>query len=165
MKKTIIVYGSSTGTCETIAQTIGEKLGVSDIINVSDVTKEDLEGAENLLLGTSTWGAGDMQDEWYDGVNKLADANLSGKTVALFGCGDCESFGDTFCGGMSGIYNAIKDKGINLVGKVATSDYHFDDSESVVDGEFIGLALDDMNESDKTEERINAWVENIKASL
>ena len=165
MKKTIIVYGSSTGMCEQIAQTIGDKLGVSDIISVSDLTQDALEGADNLLLGTSTWGAGDMQDEWYDGVNLLAKADLKGKTVAIFGCGDCCNFSDTFCGGMAGIYNAVKDKGINLIGKVSTSGYTFDDSESVIDNEFVGLALDDMNENHLTEQRINAWVENIKNSL
>ena len=41
----------------------------------------------------------------------------------------------------------------------------FEDSEAVVDGKFVGLALDDVNEDDKTEERIDAWLENIKASL
>ena len=28
---------------------------------------------ENLLLGTSTWGAGEMQDDWYDGVKTSPD--------------------------------------------------------------------------------------------
>jgi flavodoxin I len=30
----------------------------------------------------------------------LKNANLSGKTIALFGCGDSESYSDTFCDGM-----------------------------------------------------------------
>jgi flavodoxin I len=30
---------------------------------------------------------------------------------------------------------------------------------------FVGLALDDINESDKTEERIDAWVSDIKNHL
>ena len=36
MKKTIVIYGSSTGTCEAIAQSIAEKLGV-DVINVTEM--------------------------------------------------------------------------------------------------------------------------------
>ena len=36
----------------------------------------------NLILGTSTWGAGEMQDDWYDGIKTLKGADLSGKTVA-----------------------------------------------------------------------------------
>ena len=158
MSKTIGVYGSSTGTCEAIAQTIGEKLG-ANVINVSDLTANDVKEADNLVLGTSSWGAGEMQDDWYDGVKVLKEAGLSGKKVAVFGCGDSESYSDTFCGGMTELYDAAEAAGATMVGNnVSTDGYTFDDSESVVDGHFIGLALDDVNEDDKTEERINAWI-------
>ena len=95
MKKTIVVYGSSTGTCESIANTIAEKLGV-EAINVSDFNADVVAENDNLILGTSTWGAGELQDDWYDGINVLKGADLSGKTVAIFGCGDAESYSDTF---------------------------------------------------------------------
>ncbi|MEM7649749.1 MAG: flavodoxin FldA, partial [Cyanobacteria bacterium P01_A01_bin.70] len=32
-------------------------------------------------------------------------------------------------------------------------------------GKFCGLALDDDNESDKTEERINTWCGQIKSAM
>ncbi len=164
MKKTLLAYGSSTGTCETIAKTIAGKLGI-EAVNVADITADMVAEADNLILGTSTWGAGEVQDDWYDALDLLKDADLSGKTVALFGCGDCESYCDTFCGGMGEIYNALQDKGATFVGAVDASAYTYDDSEAVVDGQFVGLALDDVNESDKTEERIDAWVEAVKPSL
>ena len=82
MKKTIVVYGSSTGTCESIANTIAEKLGV-EAINVSDFSAEVVAENDNLILGSSTWGAGELQDDWYDGINVLKNADLSGKTVAI----------------------------------------------------------------------------------
>ena len=63
------------------------------------------------------------------------------------------------------IYNAVKQAGANVIGAVATDGYTFDDSESVVDGKFVGLALDEVNEDDKTEERIDAWLEAIKPAL
>ncbi len=164
MKKTIVVYGSSTGTCQSIAETIASKLGVEAI----DVTKFDADviaANDNLLLGTSTWGAGELQDDWYDGLNVLKAADLAGKTVAVFGCGDSESYSDTFCGAMAEIYNAAKDAGATLVGEVSTDGYTCDDSEAVVDDKFVGLALDDVNEDDKTEGRIDAWLEAIKPAL
>lgn len=164
MKKTLLVYGSSTGTCESIAKNIADKLGV-EATNVTDMTAEAVAEAENLVLGTSTWGAGELQDDWYDGLDILKDADLTGKTVALFGCGDSESYCDTFCGAMGEIYNALQDKGATFVGAVDASEYTYDDSEAVVDGKFVGLALDDVNESDKTDERIDAWVEAIKPQL
>lgn len=80
MKKTIVVYGSSTGTCESIANTIAEKLGV-EAINVSDFNADVVAENDNLILGSSTWGAGELQDDWYDGINVLKNADLSGKLL------------------------------------------------------------------------------------
>lgn len=157
MSKTIVVYGSTTGTCESIAQTLGGQLG-AEVINVADLTADQLAEADNIVLGTSTWGAGEMQDDWYDGVNVVKSANLSGKRVAIFGCGDSASYSDTFCGGMKELYDAAVAAGATVVGAVPTDGYTFDDSDAVVDGQFVGLALDDVNEDDKTSERISAWL-------
>lgn len=157
MSKTIVVYGSTTRTCESIAQTLGDQLG-AEVINVSDLTANQLAEADNIVLGTSTWGAGELQDDWYDGVNVVKSANLSGKRVALFGCGDSASYSDTFCGGMKELYDAAVAAGATVVGAVPTDGYTFDDSDAVVDGQFVGLALDDVNEDDKTSERISAWL-------
>ena len=66
---------------------------------------------------------------------------------------------------MSEIYNAVKQAGANVIGAVATDGYTFDDSESIVDGKFVGLALDEVNEDSKTDERIDNWVAEIKPSL
>lgn len=164
MKKTIVVYGSSTGTCQEIAEQIAGKLNV-EAKDVANLTSDDIAENDNLLLGSSTWGAGELQDDWYDGLKTLKNADLSGKTIALFGCGDCESYGDTFCGAIGEIYEALKESGANFIGSVSTDGYTFDDSSAVVDGQFIGLALDNINEDDKTEARIDAWLESISAQL
>ncbi|MCH3981559.1 MAG: flavodoxin FldA [Prevotella sp.] len=164
MKQTVVVYGSSTGTCESVAQAIAQKLGVQ-VIDVSALSEGVIQENDNLILGTSTWGAGEMQDDWYDGVNVLKKAGLAGKTVALFGCGDCESYGDTFCGGMHELYEAVTEAGAHVIGAVDASHYTYEDSESVIDGKFVGLAIDEVNESDKTEERIDQWLSEIKPSL
>lgn len=108
-------------------------------------------------------GAGELQDDWYDGVNVLKSADLAGKTIALFGCGDSESYPDTFCGGMKELYDVVKTA--NVIGAVSTEGYVFDDSEAVLNGKFVGLALDDVNESDKTEARIDNWIAEITPSL
>ena len=164
MSKTIVIYGSSTGTCEAIAEKIGSRLG-AEVLNVQDLTADVVAANDNLILGTSTWGAGELQDDWYDGINVLKSADLSGKTIALFGCGDCESYGDTFVGGIGELYNGIKESGANFVGSVSTDGYTFDASEAVVDGKFVGLPLDDVNEDDKTDVRIDAWIAEISSNL
>jgi len=160
MKNVGVFYGSSTGTCEDLAQRIAEKLGVTqqDVHDISRTTAADIEKYDVLVLGTSTWGAGEFQDDWYEGVKTLKSVDLSSKSVALFGCGDSSSFSDTFCDGMGALYEELKDSGCNFIGNgVATDDYTFDASIAVENGKFVGLALDEVNESYKTDERIEAW--------
>ena len=47
MKKTIVIYGSSTGTCQAIANTIASKLG-TEAIDVAKLEPAHLQEAENL---------------------------------------------------------------------------------------------------------------------
>ena len=164
MNSTIVIYGSSTGTCEAIAEKIAQKLGC-EAINVQDLTADVVNNNQNLILGTSTWGAGELQDDWYDGLKVLQAANLAGKTIALFGCGDSSTYSDTFVGGIGELYNGIKASGAKFVGAVETDGYTFDGSEAVVDGKFIGLPLDDINEDDKTDTRIDNWIAEISPNL
>ena len=164
MKKTLVVFGSTTGTCEDLANRIAEKLG-ADVINVTDLNADAIAEYDNLILGTSTWGAGELQDDWYDGVETLKGADLSGKTVALFGCGDSAGYSDTFVGGLLPLYEAAQAAGANIVGQVATDGYTYDDSEAVVDGLFVGLPLDEVNEPDQSDARIDAWIAAISTAL
>lgn len=161
MKNTVIIFGSTTGTCESLAGQIAAKLGVNKIVNAASLDASVVEAAENLILGTSTWGCGDLQDDWYEALDIIKSANLSGKTVVLFGCGDSMSYCDSFCGGMAELYNAAKAAGANVIGQVSTDGYSFDASAAVVDGKFVGLALDEDNEAGKTTDRINAWADAI----
>ena len=101
-----------------------------------------------------------MQDDW-DAFD-FGGLKLSGKTVAIFGTGDAESYADSFCGAMGKLYDEVVKAGANVVGAVSVDGYKFDESEAVRDGKFVGLPLDADNESEKTEPRISAWIEQIK---
>lgn len=164
MKKTGIFFGSTTGTTEGIATKIAEALncGKENIHSAADLTKELAESYDVLVLGSSTWGAGDLQDDWYDAVNVLKSMHLSGKAVALFGCGDSESFSDTFCDAIGTLYNELKPTGCTFAEGVSTEGYCFDSSTAVEGDKFLGLALDEVNQPDKTDDRIAAWAENVK---
>lgn len=167
MKKTGVFYGSTTGTTESVARTIAEKLGIpsSDVYDVSKMTADVAGSYEALILGTSTWGDGELQDDWYDGIKVLKGMDLSGKTVALFGCGDSESYSDTFCDGMGILFEDLKDSGCRFIGAVSDADYTYSSSIAATDGNFVGLAIDDINESDKTDERVTDWTEKLKTEL
>ena len=81
--------------------------------------------------------------------------------ISFFGTGDSDSYPDTFCDAMGLIYKEIKSSGAAFIGQVDTSEYTFDESVSVEDGKFIGLALDETNESNKTDDRINRWIKSL----
>lgn len=167
MKKTGIFYGSTTGTTESVARLIADKLGIASA-DVHEVTQLDTALAESydaLILGTSTWGDGELQDDWYDELKVLQGAHLSGKVVALFGCGDSESYSDTFCDAMGLLYEGLKDSGCTFVGAVDDSGYTYSASVAANDGKFVGLALDDVNESDQTDDRVSAWAAQLQAAL
>ena len=168
MNKIGVFYGSTTGTTEDVARRIAERLNVSSahIFEVSKLTEALVNEYDVLVLGSSTWGAGELQDDWYDGVKVLKSADLSMKFVALFGCGDSESYCDTFCDGIGVLYEDLKDSGCTFLGnKVSTDGYSFSSSIAVVGGAFVGLPLDEVNESNKTAERIDAWTAEIKSKL
>ncbi|MDC1105602.1 flavodoxin [Prolixibacteraceae bacterium] len=166
MGKTAIVFGSTTGNTESVAEIIAEKLGANvSVLNVDDMSSSDFELYDNLIIGTSTWGSGDLQDDWDSSIDDLESADLTGKVIALFGLGDAESYSDTFVDGMGKIYEAVKDKGCNLVGAIDIDGYDYEESEAVVDGKFVGLPLDQDNADDETEDRVTNWVESFKSLL
>jgi len=160
MKKTIVYYGSTTGTCEDIAGRIASALGVE--AKSAAEFSADAASYDTLVLGTSTWGAGELQDDWYGAIDTLKGLDLKGKTVAIFGCGDSASYPDTFCGGMKALYDAAKEAGATVIEGPSKDGYSFDDSEAVVDGKFVGVALDELNEPDKTDERLSPMIEAVK---
>ncbi len=162
-----IFYGSTTGTTEDLAQRVAGKLGVSkpDIYDVSKLTEDLVNKYDVLILGTSTWGSGELQDDWYDSIKTLKKCNLSNKSIALFGCGDSDSYSDTFCDAIGILYDELKDSDCRFCGSTDTNSYTFDSSISVVNGKFIGLPLDEVNEDNKTDERIDAWINQLKKEI
>ena len=163
MSKVCIVYGSSMGNTEEAANLIANKLGVDDVYNIGQTDADTINGYEKIIFGTSTWGSGELQDEW-DSFD-VDSIDVNGKTIALFGMGDSSSYSDTYCNGMGILFEKFSAKGAKIVGAVSTDGYTFDESEAAKDGKFVGLALDADNESDKTEERISNWVEQIRSDF
>lgn len=167
MNKIGVFYGSTTGTTEDVAHRIAEKLNVpnGDIHDASKLNDELVKEYAVLVLGTSTWGAGELQDDWYDGIKVLKKADLSHKFVALFGCGDSDSYSDTFCDGIGILYEELKDTHCTFCGATDPSGYTFDSSVAVINGKFVGLPLDEVNEDGKTDERIAQWTEALKKNV
>lgn len=158
-----IYYGSTTGNTQDLAERIAKALGVpsSNVFDVSSANT-DFSSYDLVLFGSSTMGMGDLQDDWESYIDVLKGADLNGKKIALFGCGDSSSYSDTFGDALGKIYEVIKSKGIQLVGQTSTEGYTFDSSEAIVDGQFVGLLIDEDNESDMTDQRAALWIQDIK---
>jgi len=74
-------------------------------------------------------------------------------------------YGDYFCDAMGELHDKFKTAGATMVGYVDNTDYEYEESKSVVDDMFVGLALDEDNEDDKTAPRIEAWVSQLKTEM
>jgi flavodoxin I len=139
MDKIHVVFGSTTGTTESVAAKIAASLGAATFnIAADDPAAFD---AELLVLGSSTWGIGDLQDDWASRLDQVK-TSFAGKKVAVFGLGDSVGFADSFCVAADTIAKAAKEAGATLVGDV--------------------LKLDDTNEAAQTDAKVAAWTNAIK---
>jgi len=159
--RTAIFYGSSLGNTQFVADKIHKHLPDAVCVSVTNLTAAELMEFDNYILGTSTWGVGNLQDDFELFVDLLLSMDLSEKTFALFGLGDQHTYPDTFCNGMGKLYHLLNDKGWNIIGSTSTEGYDFSESEAVIDDLFIGLALDEDNEPDLTDLRIANWVQQL----
>lgn len=163
--KTAIFYGSTNGNTADAALKIQKHMN-ADIYDVGKLKNgDDLAKYDMLILGTSTWYDGDLQDDWDSFMSHLKSTDLSGKIVALFGLGDQEGYGSDFVSGMRLIYDTVIEKGAKVIGAWEDKGYSYDSSASVIEGKFVGLALDEDNQSELTDNRIATWCEQLNASL
>merc|ERR1719384_2426506 len=161
-----VYYGTSTGNTETIAEYIASAAGL-EASDIADAKDDAIGGDASLIMGAPTWhtGADDQRsgtgwDDWlYD---NLPNIDLNGKKVAIFGCGDQASYAEYYCDAAGELYDQLTAAGATVYGKTSTDGYDHEESKAIVDGSFIGLMCDEDNQSDLSEERANAWVEQLK---
>ncbi|ANZ22512.1 hypothetical protein ATN01_01490 [Buchnera aphidicola (Diuraphis noxia)] len=168
MKKIGLFFGSDTGNTENIAKLIQKSIGknICILYDISNSTQKDLEKFDSLILGIPTWYYGEIQCDWDDFLPTLKKINFSGKTVALFGCGDQEDYSEFFCDAIGLIYKVIKEKNAKIIGEWPTKGYFFEKSKALLNREhFVGLVLDEDRQPDKTNERIKKWLKSILASF
>ncbi|MDE6371106.1 MAG: flavodoxin [Duncaniella sp.] len=163
MKKIGIFYGSTTGTTKDIAGRIASTLGVDekDVHNVAETAPSAVGDYDVLILGASTWGAGDMQEDMDTFLDGLSMIDLRGKEVAIFGCGS-DQMSDTFCNSVGEIYHRLHRTHPEFIGPFNNDGYEYSHSESDVEGMIVGLCIDEDNHPDLTDRRIKEWCEEIK---
>jgi flavodoxin I len=176
MTKIGIFFGTDSGTTRLMAKKMAKKLGdeVCDKpLNVNRISVEDMLKYDALILGTPTYGDGTVPSaetgvkdgSWQEFFPQLMKADLSGKRIALYGLGNQDKYPERFASGMFDLYSVLKARGATIVGATSTEGYEFQASKSVVDGQFVGLVLDQNNQAMQSEERMDTWLAMIKPLL
>ncbi len=165
-KKIGLFYGTTTGKTEAAAEMIRDEFGDSITMHdVSGAEASDFDEYECLIIGCPTWNIGELQSDWEGLYEELEDVDFNGKTIAYFGTGDQVGYGDNFQDAMGILEEKISEQGGKTIGYTSTDGYDFSESKAIRDGKFCGLALDDDNQSELTEERVKGWTAQLKTAF
>lgn len=163
-----LFYGSDTGYTEGVAQQILEIVGASNI-EVHDINRAkpaDFEQYQQIIIGLSTWHDGQLQSDWDTFYEDFKTIEFSGKTVAFFGLGDQIGYAEYFIDGVGILGDVVYENGGEIIGVCPTEGYDFEASKAEFqEGWFLGLAIDEDNQSDLTMDRVKSWVAQIKEEM
>lgn len=91
MKDVYVVYWSSTGNTEAMANAVGEGItgagGTAHVVEVSAADASVFKDADSFALGASATGAEELDPDMDEFVTQV-EAFAAGKTVGLFGSYD-----------------------------------------------------------------------------
>lgn len=175
-----IFFGTDSGTTRLIAKKIARALKrrvgddrVAKPVNINRTTPEDMLAYDRLILGTPTYGEGvlpgkasrNSEESWLEFLPCLQGKDFAGKRIALYGLGDQEEYPETFLDGMRDLYDAFADAGAELIGNSPVSGFEFIHSRAIEGERFIGLALDQHLQHLLTDQRIEAWLDQVVPQL
>jgi flavodoxin I len=176
MSRIGIFFASSTGNTRRVAKIIKKQFDtdtMADALNVNKATPALIAGYTHLIFGTSTLGGGQlpglstdcMGGGWEEFLPQLVNLDFTGKTIALFGLGDQDKYPDEFVDALGELYHFLVARGAKVVGRWSSEGYDFVASKALLNDEFVGLVLDQDNQKNLTEERINTWLKLIAADF
>ena len=168
MAKVGLFYGSTTGKTEAAAEEIQSALGGEDVVALHEIAdvSEEFADYDNIIIGCPPWDVGELQSDWegfYE--DELDSVDFSGKKVAYFGTGDQVGYSDNFQDAMGILEEKISSLGGTTVGHWSTDGYEHEASRAEKNGQFVGLALDEDNQSELTEDRIQEWTTQLKSEF
>jgi flavodoxin I len=164
-----IFYGSSGGTTREAAEKLESYFDDAELIDMEE-DFDDIDQIlefDTLLIGSSTWGQGDVQRDWVDPLYEMEndEPDLTGKKVAFFGAGDQDTHGEHFVSALGKMHDLFTKLGATAYGFVPTDGYSYEDSLALKDGKFCGLPIDDVNQKDLTPQRIEQWATQLKSEM
>lgn len=119
MGKVLVVYASTTGNTEVMAEAIAEHLIhlqqeiVIKTFDFDPVYVDEITEYDAVLVGTHTWDDGCLPYEVEDFYDDLEDVDISGKIFGVFGSAD--SFYDSYGGAIDLIGDRVQQLGATLL--------------------------------------------------
>lgn len=159
-----LIYGTDTNNTEEVGRKIAkqwEDLGESvDIFNIKDIELPTLEQYSTLIMGIPTWDFGGIQADWEDIGDELSQLSLEHTTIAIYGLGDQFGYGDYFVDAMGWLYEKLLPTQATFIGQWPTEGYEFEGSRACIHDKehFIGLAIDEDQQFELTDQRVEQWV-------
>jgi flavodoxin I len=165
-----VFFGTNTGNTETVVGKLEEELKSNgfevDVHDMASASVEDMGNYENIIIAVPTWNDGELQDDWDAVFEDYKSFDFSGKKVGFVGLGDQDGYPDNFLDGIGTLGKPVLKNGGEIFGYWPTDGYEFTTSVGLADnGKFFGLGIDVDNQEDLTDERIQAWVAQIKGEL
>ncbi|MGF1532414.1 MAG: flavodoxin [Bernardetiaceae bacterium] len=163
MSKIGLFFGSDTGNTENISLRIAEMLGSDsvDIQNFAEVGADAVMGYDYLLFGAPTWYDGELQSDWEVILPQFENIDFTGKKIAIFGLGDQWGYGEWYVDAIGIIADVIIAQGGEIVGHWPVEGYDFDASKGQRGDVFLGLALDEDNQPEMTDDRLAQWLPQV----
>jgi flavodoxin I len=162
-----LFYGSTTGKTEYVAELIQTEFKGSNVVlnDISQASGSDFSEYSHLIIGSPTWNIGDLQSDWEGFFPEMDDIDFTGKKVAYFGTGDQVGYADNFMDAIGILAKKIEELGGITVGYWSADGYDFSESLALRNGKFIGLAIDEDNQAELTQQRVKTWVAQIKSEF
>lgn len=156
-----LFFGSDEGNSERIAYRIQKRFGkdLVDVHDIVDATQLDFLNYDKIILGIPTWDFGQIQTDWEEFWDDIAQVDFSGKTVAFFGLGDQFGYGEYFLDALGMLHDVVKKTEPRIIGHWPTEGYEYQSSKAEIlgEGKFVGLALDEDHQEYLTADRLNKW--------
>ncbi|MCY9664152.1 flavodoxin [Paenibacillus alginolyticus] len=116
MSRIIIVFASMTGNTEEMADAIAEGLkeaGIEPVVkNVVDTNAKEITHYDGIILGSYTWGDGDLADDFLDFYDEMDSILLDGKKAAVFG--SCDSSYSEYGAAVDTLVKKLKELGAEV---------------------------------------------------
>ena len=148
-------------SAEKIAAVFGEHR--VDLFNIAETPLNEAEFYAKIIFGIPTWDYGELQEDWEEVWPAISELKLAHAKVAIYGQGDQIGYPEWFLDAMGYLYHQLIATGAQLIGQWPVAGYEFQQSKALTaDGQFfVGLALDDDNQFELSEQRIQQWCDQL----